>query len=274
MKFQLHASGMEALARCGIAFERRYIRGEKTAPAARMLVGTAVDRAVRVNLDSKITTGKLLSTEAVQDIARDVLVTEWQNGVWLTEDDAEDGIAERDKALDMSVNLSAFHHRILAPIIRPTHVARKWVLDVDGLDIQVAGEIDIQEGSTAIRDTKTSGKSPTKDLAEKSLQLSTYALAVKTIDGALPEKVCLDYLVQTPKRGDTKFVPLESIRTAQQVQPVLERISKMAEVIESGLFTPAPVDSWWCSAKYCAYHDTCRYAARPTSVSLSMKGAA
>lgn len=266
MKLQLHPSGMEALARCGIAYERRYLNGERTPPGARMVIGTAVDRAIRVNLQHKIDTTELLSIEAVKDAARDALVTEWEAGVCLTEEDGEDGIAGRDRAIDMSVNLSGFHHATLAPRIQPTHVARKWVLDVDGMNLQVAGEIDIQEGAAAIRDTKTSGKSPVKTLADTSLQLSTYALAVLSIDGTLPAKVVLDYLVQTPKRGDTKYVPLESTRTIAQVQPVLERIAKMGEVIQSGIFTPAPIDSWWCSPKFCAFHETCRYGARPVSV--------
>lgn len=267
MKHQLHPSGMEALARCGIAYERRYINGEKTPPSARMLIGTAVDRSVRANLQHKIDAAELLPVEEVKETARDTLVTEWANGVRLSEEDGEDGVTGRDKALDMSVNLSGFHHGSVAPLIRPTHVARKWVLDVDGLNLQVAGEIDIQE-PRAIRDTKTSGKSPVKDLADKSLQLSTYALAVERIDGELPAQVILDYVVQTPKRGDTKYIQLASTRTAAQVQPVLERIAHMARILDSGIFTPAPIDSWWCSPKYCAYHETCRYAARPVSVAV------
>lgn len=258
---------MEALARCGIAYERRYVNGEHTPPSARAIVGTAVDRAVRVNLQQKIDSGELLPVEAVKDAARDTLVTEWANGVRLSEEDGEDGINGRDKALDMSVNLSGFHHGTVAPVIQPIHVARKWVLDVDGLNLQVAGEIDIQE-PRRIRDTKTSGKSPVKDLADKSLQLSTYALAVERIDGQLPESVVLDYVVQTPKRGDTKYVPLESVRRAEHVQPVLERIAHMARILETGIFTPAPIDSWWCSPKYCAFHETCRYAARSVTVAV------
>jgi len=258
---------MEQLAKCGIAFERRSINGERTPPSARMVIGTAVDRAVRRNLQHKIDTGDLAPVEEVRDEARDALVNEWASGVKLDAEDQEDGINE-GRALDMAVNLSSFHHSAAAPNIQPTHVARKWVLDVDGLDIQIAGEIDIQEGSRAIRDTKTSGKSPVKTLADESLQLSTYALAVRQIDGAVPAKVVLDYLVQTPKRGDMKLVQLESVRREEHLQPVLERIAMFDRIIRSGIFTPAPIGSWWCSAKFCAFHETCRYAAKPVTVAM------
>jgi hypothetical protein len=268
MKHQLHPSGMESLARCGIAYERRYINGERTPPSARMLIGTAVDRSVRANLQRKIDDGTLLPVDEVRDAARDALVEEWAGGVRLSEEDGEDGIASRDRALDMSVGLAGFHHTAVAPALRPTHVARKWVLDIDGLDIQLAGEIDIQEPG-CIRDTKTSGKSPTKTLADESLQLSTYALAVRQIDGALPGKVVLDYLVQTPKRAEQKLVQLESTRTDASLRPVLARLEQMSRILESGMFTPAAIGSWWCSRKFCSYHETCKYAAQPVTVAVA-----
>lgn len=265
---QLHTTGMESMAMCGVRYERRYIRGERRPPSARALIGTAVDRSVRANLENKMQEGSLLPVEQVKETARDALVKEWENGVRLTEEDGEDGIQGRDKALDMSVGLSGFHHGILAPSIDPIYVARKWTLDIDGLGVQLVGEIDIQEIST-IRDTKTSGKSPVKTLADESLQLSTYAMAVKAIDGKLPEKVVLDYLVQTPKRGDQKLVQLESTRTLDSLQPVLARVEQMDKIIQSGIFTPAPVNAWWCSHKFCEFHDVCKYAARPVSVPVA-----
>jgi hypothetical protein len=267
-KHQLHPSGMESLAKCGIAYERRYINGEKTFPSANMAVGTAVDVSVRGNLNQKIQTGELQTAEEVKDTAHDSVVNQWQGGVKLDEEDQESGLSF-DRAIDMSVNLAAFHHKILAPKLNPTHVARKIVLDVDGLNIQVAMELDIQEGRTSIRDTKTSGKSPVKTLADESLQLSAYALGVRQIDGTLPDKVVLDYLVQTPKRGDTKLVQLESVRTDAHLQPVLERLAHMDKIIQAGIFTPAPIGAWWCSARWCQYHSTCRYAARPVSVHVT-----
>lgn len=271
-KFQLHPSSMESLARCGVAFERRSINGEKTPSSARMAVGTAVDRSVRENLLNKLTFNELLPLAQVKDVARDALVAEWEKGVRITEEDREEGLTQA-RGIDSSVTLAGFHHVELAPKIKPTHVARKIVLEVDGLSLQVAMELDIQEGLTAIRDTKTSGKSPLKTLADESLQLSAYALGVRQIDGALPDKVVLDYLVQTPKRGDLKLVQLESVRTDAQLQPVLERLAHMDKIIQAGIFTPAPIGAWWCSARYCAYHDSCRFAARPVTVHVTSPAA-
>jgi RecB family exonuclease len=269
-RFQLHVSGLNLLAKCGIQFEKRYLEGLRTPASVSMAVGTAVDQSVTTNLREKKHTGALLAEEQVKDIARDALAAEWDRGVEAAGEDAEEGLdTSRDAAIDMSVDLASLHHQTVAPMIAPTHVQRSWTLDIDGLPLQLAGTIDIQEAN-AIRDTKTSAKSPLKTLADSSLQLTTYALAVNAHDGAIPDKVALDYLVRTPKRREKKFIQLTSSRTRTDFLPLLERVYQAHRTIESGIFTPAPPDAWWCSRKFCPYWNTCPYAVRP--VSLLMNG--
>lgn len=266
MTNQLHVSGLNMLSRCGEQFRFRHIEGIKTPPNVSLAIGSAVDESVTRNLTSKIDTGTLLDPAEVKDIARDALTRQWLD-VEPNAEDAEEGMESgRDAAVDASVSLAELHHKIAAPTFAPTHVQRSWVLDIQGLPIQLVGTIDIQEGLTSIRDTKTSGKSPNKSTAETSLQLTTYALAVRQHDGAAPEKVVLDYLVRTPKRHDTKLVQLESRRTDADFPHLLERVYQASRVLESGLFTPAPLDAWWCSRTWCGYWDRCKYAARPVSV--------
>lgn len=264
-KFQLHASGLNMLSKCGAQFERRYILGEKLPPSVSILIGTATDRSVTADLESKIRDGALLPDDAVKDIARDALVAEWERGVAVSPDDAEDGIGSQGGAIDASVKLATLHHAQAAPRIEPTHVQRPWTLDVDGLNVQLAGTIDIQEGLRCIRDTKTSGKSPAKDVADTSLQLTTYALAVRQHDGRCPDRVALDYLVRTKT---PKLVQIESQRSDKDFPHLLERVYQASRMIEAGLFMPAPIESWWCHPKWCGYYATCKYAARPVTVAV------
>ncbi len=266
-KLQVHATGIESFARCGVQWSRRYLDGDRRPPSARMLIGTAVDRGHRANMQHKLESGELLPVERVKDEARDTLVRDWADGVQLTEEDHDDGTASRDRALDMSVGLAGFSHSALAPQLKPTHVARKWVLDIEGMGIQLAGEIDLMEFDY-IRDLKTSGKSPVRTLADESLQLSVYALAVRQIDGVMPENVALDYLVQTPKRGDQKLVTLEGRRNESSLGPVLARLDTMNKAIQSGIFIPCEVGHWACSARWCSYHSDCRFACHPVSVAV------
>jgi hypothetical protein len=76
-------------------------------------------------------------------------------------------------------------------------------------------------------------------------------------------------VVRTPKRKEMKLVTLESKRTAEDLPHLARRIQSAVQVMESGLFTPAPVDAWWCSKRFCGYWNICPYAARPVSVGAS-----
>ena len=270
MAFQLHVSGLNLLARCGERFRRRYIDGEKTPPSVSMAAGTAVDAGVTYDLTTKILTGALAPDDAVLDCARDAAASEWERGVVLNQEDAEDGLkGSKDELIDAAVSLAGLHHQKLAPVLQPTRVQRPWVLDITGLPgtaLQLAGTIDIQEGTRAIRDTKTSAKSPNGDTADISLQLTTYALAMERFEGTIPAMVGLDYLVRTPTRKQLKVVSLESTRTVGDFDHLLERVAHASLIIQSGIFTPAPLESWWCSAKHCPYHPTCRFARRPIVV--------
>lgn len=267
-RFQLHVSGLNLLAKCGIAFEKRYIQGIPEPRSVSLVVGSAVDRSVSLDLTNKKDAGALLPEDAVRDIARDAMNEEWGRGdVVVSEEDVDDGWkGSQGDAVDAAVDMAAFHHEYAAPLITPSHVQRAWVLDIDGIDVQLAGTIDVQESLTRIRDTKTSAKSPGKDTADKSLQLTTYALAVRTLDGKIPDSVQLDYVVRTPKRQDLKLVQLQSKRTDADLPHLVRRIQAAADVMKSGVFTPAPVDAWWCTKKFCGYWQTCPYAAHPVSI--------
>lgn len=269
-KFQLHVSGLSMLSKCGEQFRRRYVEGERIPPGVAVLIGSATDKAVTANLQNKMDHGELLPEEAVKAAARDCFVAAWDQGVTLDDDWGELGYKKaKAEGIDKSVTLAGLHWSEAAPFIKPTHVQREWVLDVDGLDeLQLAGTIDIQEGLDAIRDTKTKKKAPFADEAHQSIQLTSYALAVSAHDGAPPKRVVLDFLVHTKK---PQLVQLESKRTVSDFPHFLDRIAAAANVMKSGAFMPAPLDSWWCNPKYCGYHPTCRYARKPVSVAVGAK---
>ena len=213
----------------------------------------------------------------------------------LEEDDTgsvEDVIsATKDKA----VRLVTAHHGRVAPTIQPFATARKFSLNMDrwlrlrakqiheeaehaenpwhskvkhqqaaylnaaardGFDF--VGEQDIVEKSETelvIRDTKTSKKSPNAEAANESNQLSAYALASQVLDGKLPDKMKLDYLIDLKK--ETKTMTLETTRDAEYTQAYLNRLVNGIASIRSGVFVPAPDQAWWCAQKWCAYYNIC-----------------
>lgn len=260
----LSISQLDMLSKCGEQYRRRYVERERIAPGAALIVGKSVDKSVDVNMQSKIDTGTLVSSEQISDVARDTIAEEWDKGeVAIVDGDTQE--KARAGAIDKAVRLSLLHAKEAAPLIQPRIVQRNWRIDLQAYPVDITGKTDIEEINGTIRDTKTSGKSPRQDEAHVSDQLTMYALARRVIDGDAEVKVALDYLVdlKTPK-----FVARESIRKDDDFRVMLRRIETGIKAIESGIFVPARQADWWCSLKWCGYAPTCPYFRRSVSVSV------
>lgn len=259
---QLHYSGLDRLQGCGEAFYRIYIVGEKQDANVSMMVGTAVDKATARNLENKIITGKLLTTDQVESIARDSFEIEWKlRDRVLSQEERLAGEAKtKGDGIDKSVRLARLHHQVIAPTINPTHIQRKWAISIPGFQFDLVGEIDVQEGAEAIRDTKAKGKSPNENEVHYSDQLTGYHLAVFVLDGFMVKKVMLDCVI------DNK-VPVAKVytstRDADDHRVFLNRVERAADIIEKGAYTPAQPTDWRCSKKWCGFFDTCKFAKRP-----------
>jgi len=253
---QIHVTGISMFNFCGEQFRRRYILGEIIPPGVAMLVGTATDRAVTADLKSKIETKQLLVDEDIAAIARDALVAGWNGGVMLSEDEAAEGVRKvKGRAVDTSVRLAYLHHREIAPDIHPVAVQRSFALDLEGYPFQVVGTMDVQD-DRGIRDTKTKSRSPGRDEAERSVQLTGYAMAVQALDGKLPERVTLDFLVdgKTPAA-----IVQESIRTPAHIAAFLRRLENAIKAIQAGIFVPAVARDPLCSPRFCGYWSSCKF---------------
>lgn len=261
-------SQIDMLSRCGEQYRRRYVLGEIIPPAVAMLVGGAIDKSVNRNMQHKIDTkGELLSIEECAETARDELNNRWESGVMLDAEEREKGIkAVKGEAVDKSVRLSTLHAGDTAKIIAPTHVQRRCEVDLTGYGVRLLGYIDIQEGHVSVRDTKSSAKTPNKDIAHQSAQLTNYALMVKVLDGKTPEKLILDYLIDTKIPKAQSF---ESTRHDEDFMALLRRIETMLMALEKGVFVPARETDWWCSERFCGYWHSCPYIRKPKQFAVA-----
>lgn len=250
---------MNMLTKCGQQWEYRYVHGLKIPPGASAHVGSGVHSGQAADMRSKVATGALLDVAEIQDVARERVNKRWQDeGAMLTEDEAAQGAkAARGQAVDAAVALAAFHHAELAPTLDPVHVERPFRLQLPGVR-DLIGYLDLQEPHV-IRDLKISGKSPGRNDAVESLQLATYGLAAEVMDGVRPLAVALDHVVRL-KRGP-KIATVAATVGPETNRWVLARWRAADAQIESGVIPPAAVGSWWCSAKWCGYHDRCPYGA-------------
>lgn len=143
-----------------------------------------------------------------------------------------------------------------------------------GIDLTGTRDVveNVGEGDHGIRDWKTTGKQPNKDVAHVSDQLDIYSLASLTFEKKLPKRVALDFLVYTPKRHDLKYVPRESYRTMDDMNVILFRFARAVHrwftAIKTGDFAPARPTDWWCSEKWCAFYDRCPAAKKSKLVQI------
>jgi len=259
----LHATDLRTLSMCPVRYEFRRVKGIIAPPGIAMVVGTGVHKSVEHNMRSKMETGALVGISTLSDITRDSINEAFKQGVMLPKEEAARGAKVlRGEAVDKGVTLSSLHREELAPVIKPVAVERTWRLGLEGYPMDLTGTIDLQE-KDAIRDTKTTGKTPPKDVADKSQQLTMYALGARYVDGKLPKKLHLDYLVhlKTPKAKT-----LTTERTEGDLDLLLRRVESAIRLIEHGSFMPCDPENWWCSAKWCGYYDQCPYVKNPVTV--------
>lgn len=261
-KQAIHISEITMLESCGEQFRRRYgykygwnDKKEIIPPGIAIMIGIGTHKSVESNLKAKIKSGVLLDLEEVRDIARDSITGLWQQEVRLFDEEKENIKATKGASIDMAIALSALHATDLAPTLVPVSVERQWVIELQAYPYDLAGRIDIEE-TNAIRDTKTAGKTPPATTADKSEQLSMYALAKKVCDGTQPEIMYLDSLVKTKV---PKIVIQETTRTEQDMQALLRRIERAIEIIEGGRFMPCKADDWRCSKRWCGFASTCKF---------------
>ena len=256
---------------CGEQFRRRYgarfnwhDKEEIIPPNSAIITGISTHRSIEKNLQTAIDTGDNLSLEEVKEIAFAEASGLWQKEVSLSDSESENIEKTKGESIDMAVALSSLHATELAPMLKPKSVERKWVIDLKNYPYDLAGTIDIEEyngdnSASIIRDTKTAGKTPNQDTANNSEQLSMYALAMKVVDGKMPEKIFLDSLV---KLKTPKLVIQETTRNDFQLKVLMRRIECAISAIEKGIFIPARSDDWRCSPAWCGYWTTCKFGGK------------
>jgi len=259
--------------RCLTQFELRYIEGIKRPPGRAAIRGSGTHNTIKPDMLSKRNTGQLLPDEEIKDIAHDATEEAWEatlqysDGPRLTEAEQELGVAKvRAATVDEAISLAVLHHSHLAPTLEPDRVEYPWVLDLDGYPVSLGGTIDLQEKAThfvdqpiipgTLRDTKTAGKSPVKDAADKSQQLTMYSMAAWKLDGAIPP-LALDHLIlkKTPE-----IVTQTTSRVVDDFRVLLRRVEALCRAMDAGVFPPCNPDAWVCSPMWCGYYGKeCQY---------------
>ena len=126
--------------------------------------------------------------------------------------------------------------------------------------------LDLRDDKHVIHDVKTAAKSPGKDDADKSQQLSVYAYASRALDvqqgiSAPDAGLQLTHLIVT-EAGNASVVQQRTTRTNSDIIRTLARMQQTYNGIKAGVFPPTDPSNWWCSKKWCGYWGECPYADR------------
>lgn len=230
--------------RCPAQYYFRYIEGMILPPKSALTKGKAVHKGQEVNYKQKIETQEDMKLSDIQE----VVAAEFESLAPETEWEKEE---DPGKVKDETISLASLYHTEVAPKVQPMLVEEEVLIDIPGG--QLKGYIDLVDMQEYIRDTKTTARTPSQDVIEKSLQLSAYSLAYrKEMDR--PEKgVKLDYLVNTKT---PKIVTLEGSRTEQDLQRFINIATKVMDAINKQVFYPNQ-DNFMCSEKDCGYWKIC-----------------
>jgi hypothetical protein len=241
-------------------YQHRYVDGIVAPPGVALIVGKGTHRANASDLLNKMDSGSLLSDDEVKSIAADATTREWDSQEVALNDDEKAAGSEKVKgeAIDRSVLLASLYHGEVAPVIEPTGIEQPFTLPLPSGD-ELTGYIDVNT-ETKIRDCKTSGKSPTAEAADQSLQLTGYIWAEWEVSGHQTIKDgSLDYLVSLKK---PKVVVLETKRTEQDFSRLHARLDVAGQMIRAGLFPPCDPGAWCCSPRWCGYWKLCPFGER------------
>jgi len=250
----LSFSQVNMYSRCGLQYYFRYIEGRKVPPASALILGSAVHKGQETEYRHKMEKGEDLALDSVSDIVADEIERAFSEDVLLNEEEQSRGKdLVKGEVKDTGVSMIATYYNEVAVRTTPVAVEEKFEFGV-GVGVPVIGYIDLITDDGVVVDTKTTSKAPTKDQAEKSQQLTIYALGYQTLYGFLPESLRLDFVVAPGKKTPSRVIALETTRSEEQIARFARRVARVVDGIRKGVFIPPDQGSWACS--YCGYRDT------------------
>lgn len=252
----ISASSLAQLTRCAWQWYLYKTLGPRP-PGIAAYRGRGADAGVNLNMQTKIETHEPAPRDAVSDAARDAVAHDIEReGVLLTDDEQSRGLKIiKGETQDAAARLSLLHYDVLAPKIVPVTVQRKFEIEFPSRHIVLNGRLDL-ETECGIRDLKTRTHTPAANFADTSDQLTFYALDWRVRHGAMPQELGFDILVDLK---EPRALRMETTRTEVDCQRLVNRIDAALAVIRSGVFMPAPRDSWFCSKRFCGFWSVCPY---------------
>lgn len=258
-KPHLSPSQMNTHSMCQESWRRRYIDKDIIPPGFAMIRGKAVHAGAEYNFRQKIESHSDLPANQIVDRAVAQVDAEIAGGVSLSPEETGRSVSVmKGETVDEVAKLARLHAAVQAPDYQPAAVEEAIRVELPQSSHDLLCVIDLVSDRGAVIDLKTTGKSPSQCDADQSLQLTAYSFAKEAQTGVKPPELALDFLINKGSNLSRKKLVTE--RDDSDVNVLAARFAATVDSIKSGAFAPAPVGSWNCSARWCGYFSSCRFA--------------
>lgn len=250
--------------KCGEQYRRRYVLGERIPPGISLIKGISVHKGAELNFTQKIESRVDLKTDEVVDCSVATMEgTIKHEGLNLSEEEQGRG---KDivvgEAKDSTVRMAKLFMEggkdspAVAPKYQPAEVETKQTIEIDGSSHNLSGVLDLIDDQGRIVDLKTSMKSKNQNEVDTSGQLTFYSMLYRAKFKKDPKSLIIENLVdsKTPKINT-----FETKRDMGDYEAMINRINKVLEGINKGIYMPANEGSWWCHKNWCGYHSSCPF---------------
>lgn len=239
----ISVSQIKTYLRCPLEYRFRYIDGLYVPQSGAITLGKSVHRALEYNFRQKIDSGKDAPLKDIVDVFNDAYDH-------LLEDTELEQGENAENLRREGMRLLSLYHATIAPGIYPAVVEEPFETELEGIDIPLAGIMDLVDRSGVIVDHKTAKRSYSSDAVQRDLQLTTYALAYRKMHGKQEKGVRLDVMI----RGrETRIQTLHGERSERQIERHARLIGEVVRAIEQGIFYPN--ESYYCGI--CRYRTFC-----------------
>ena len=260
-KRELRSSSILGYIKCGERYRRAYIEQERCEPGLTSARGTAIHKGASHNFSQKIKSRKDVKAKEIIEVAVEQLHNTVRNeGLYLSPDEKSIGrpILLNQTEQTVMVLSDLYAHRV-APKYQPLSVEIERKVEIPETDLVLVTHPDLETRDQKIVDIKSHAKSPKDSEADESMQLTFYAMSFEASHGNAASAIVLEHLVRTQTM--LKAVEQRTVRDRSDYIAAIQMIRSVGSAIEKEVFPPAygQAGAWWCSAKWCPFHSSCKF---------------
>lgn len=227
------------------------LRTERTTQTVYTVRGTAVHRSREHVAKGEIKTGRMPPLADALDVAASYVQDAFAAGVEVRGVDTT--VSARARVTDTVVRLAQIDYDTTLRYVEPVHSELRVSSRRTGWPMTVTGHIDLVTNVPLVghrlHDLKTSVRDTGRSQADRSLQLSLYAMLYADMIGVPKLPVVVDMLLDQKRPSARTYW---SKRDQIDFHLAEGRIRDVARMVKAGLFPPCAVEAWHCCEEHCS----------------------